>query len=181
MRGVKEGDLMAMVEFLYNGEANVDQGNLDAFHALADELRLKGLNGTSEGEGEKRNQASQPPEQHETVNKPSSFKQIVPFNDMANQAIHQPNERALALNNSSTDENLDNQIRSMMKKSENNAMNTKGKARICKVCGKEGNMTTIQTHIESNHITGLVHNCTVCGTTSKTRDSLRVHLYKHNE
>ena len=39
---------MAMVEFLYNGEANVDQGNLGTFLALADELRLQGLNGTSE-------------------------------------------------------------------------------------------------------------------------------------
>ena len=178
MRGVKEDDLMAMVEFLYNGEANVDQRNLEAFLALADELKLKGLNGTSEGES--KNQASQPPEEHEMVNKPPSFKQIVPINGIRFDQS-QPNERALALNNSSTDEDLDNQIRSMMKKSENNSVKKRGKARICKVCGKEGDITNIQTHIESNHFTGLVHNCTVCGIASKTRDSLRVHMYKHNK
>ena len=44
MKGVKSDNLSAMVEFLYNGEANVDQENLDNFLALADDLKLKGLN-----------------------------------------------------------------------------------------------------------------------------------------
>ena len=32
-----------MVDFLYHGEANVCQENLDSFLALAEELKLKGL------------------------------------------------------------------------------------------------------------------------------------------
>ena len=40
MRGVNSDDLVAMVEFLYSGEANIDQANLDAFLALADDLKL---------------------------------------------------------------------------------------------------------------------------------------------
>ena len=43
MRGVKFEDLVFMVEFLYQGEANVHQENLDSFLALSEELRLKGL------------------------------------------------------------------------------------------------------------------------------------------
>ena len=43
MRGLKSDDLRAIVDFLYNGEANVFQENLDSFLALAEELRLKGL------------------------------------------------------------------------------------------------------------------------------------------
>ena len=193
MKGVNSDDLVAMVEFLYSGEANVDQRNLDDFLALADDLRLKGLNGTSEDKGGNTSyKGPPPPEVHETVNKPPSFRPII---DMANQSIinvnqNQPNgnknERALALNNGSSHEDLDNQIRSMMKKSENNAAqgkgNAKGKARICKVCGKEGEMTTIQRHIEVNHITGFEHNCIVCGSTTNTRHALRVHMYKkHNK
>ena len=34
-----------MVNFLYRGEANVFQENLDSFLALAEELQLKGLKG----------------------------------------------------------------------------------------------------------------------------------------
>ena len=36
-----------MVDFLYYGEANVNQESLDVFLALAEELRLKGLTGSS--------------------------------------------------------------------------------------------------------------------------------------
>ena len=48
MRGVKSVDLMAMVDFLYYGEANVYQENLDSFLAVAEELQLKGLNGSND-------------------------------------------------------------------------------------------------------------------------------------
>ena len=50
MWGVKSDDLVAIIDFLYFGEANVYQENLDAFLALADELKLKGLTGESEKE-----------------------------------------------------------------------------------------------------------------------------------
>ena len=45
MRGLRSEDLLAIMDFLYCGEANVLQENLDAFLALAEELRLKGLTG----------------------------------------------------------------------------------------------------------------------------------------
>ena len=48
MRGVKADDLSSLVDFLYYGEANVIQESLDTFLALAEELKLKGLTGTSE-------------------------------------------------------------------------------------------------------------------------------------
>ena len=41
MRGVKFEDLLAIVDFLYCGEANVFQENLDSFLAIAEELQLK--------------------------------------------------------------------------------------------------------------------------------------------
>ena len=52
MRGLKSDDLSAILDFLYFGEANVYQDNLDSFLALAEELKLKGLTGT---EGNKSN------------------------------------------------------------------------------------------------------------------------------
>ena len=48
MRGIKAEALTAIVDFLYFGEANVVQENLDAFLALAEELKLKGLTGSTE-------------------------------------------------------------------------------------------------------------------------------------
>ena len=43
MRGMKSIDLVAVVDFLYFGEATVFQQNLESFLAIAEELQLKGL------------------------------------------------------------------------------------------------------------------------------------------
>ena len=48
MRGIKFEDLVSIIDFLYCGEANVFQENLDPFLALAEELKLKGLTGEEE-------------------------------------------------------------------------------------------------------------------------------------
>ena len=45
MRGMKLEDLLAIVDFLYYGEANIYQENLDTFLTIAEELQLKGLYG----------------------------------------------------------------------------------------------------------------------------------------
>merc|ERR1712204_100827 len=47
MRGVRSEDLLAIVDFLYYGEANVYQENIDEFLAIAEELNLKGLSGNN--------------------------------------------------------------------------------------------------------------------------------------
>ena len=46
MRGLKAKDLEAIVDFIYCGEANIHQEDLDGFLALAVELQLKGLGGS---------------------------------------------------------------------------------------------------------------------------------------
>ena len=46
MRGLKSEDLVAMIDFLYHGEANIYQDNMDSFLAVAEELQLKGLMGS---------------------------------------------------------------------------------------------------------------------------------------
>ena len=44
MRGMKSEDLVAIIDFLYYGEANIDHANLDNFLNIVEELQLKGLN-----------------------------------------------------------------------------------------------------------------------------------------
>ena len=43
MRGVKSHEILAVLDFIYCGEANVFEVNLEAFLALAEDLKLKGL------------------------------------------------------------------------------------------------------------------------------------------
>jgi hypothetical protein len=53
MRGMKADVLVAVVDFLYYGEANIYQENLDVFLAIAEELKLKGLTGSGATDGMK--------------------------------------------------------------------------------------------------------------------------------
>ena len=52
MRGIKSEDLMSIIDFLYRGEANVCQDDLDRFLAIAEELQLKGLTGQTNNDAE---------------------------------------------------------------------------------------------------------------------------------
>ena len=55
MRRLKENDLIAIVDFIYNGEVNKYQEDLDRFLILAEELQLKGLTGSDKSEEENPN------------------------------------------------------------------------------------------------------------------------------
>ena len=45
LRGFQSLHLASIIDFLYFGEANVHQDNLDSFFVIAEELKLKGLSG----------------------------------------------------------------------------------------------------------------------------------------
>ena len=78
---------------------------------------------------------------------------------------------------------LDEKLKSMMKKGQNmipNGKQANGTPRqatssICKVCGKEGTMTSIIEHIERNHLEGICIPCDLCDKTFPSRHNLRKH------
>ena len=74
---------------------------------------------------------------------------------------------------------VDEKVKSLMDVSANFISNGKERARICKVCGKEGERKTIRGHIEVNHLEGISLPCNVCDKTFRTRRNLRIHQNKH--
>ena len=54
LKGMKTDDLTAIVDFLYFGEANVYQENFESFLAIAEELQLKGLEGSKTNKNQRR-------------------------------------------------------------------------------------------------------------------------------
>ena len=77
---------------------------------------------------------------------------------------------------------LDETVKGMMDTSENMIQDGKSKrrAKVCKVCGKEGHATDIKRHIENNHLEGVSIPCNLCDKTLCTRLALGRHRKSDN-
>ena len=94
MRGCKFEDLSAVVDFLYYGEANVFQENLDCFLALAGELQLKGLSGNVQDEkAHKTESQPQRNKKKQKSNKKTKIGENQPV--AANESFKDPNIQSL--------------------------------------------------------------------------------------
>ena len=163
MRGVLYETLVAMVDL---GEANVFQDHLDTFLAVAEELRLKGLTGQAD---DKEPSILKPKEEHEKIKKDPTktfSPKLFPETRIALSADEQRVDVNL--------QQLDEQIKSMMDVGERKGRQGRT-SRICKICGREGEVQNIKSHIEANHITGIEHPCELCGKISRSRNGLRIH------
>ena len=180
LKGAKFEDLLAIVDFLYFGEANVFQENLEAFLSTAEELKLTGLTGQKDVSGEsfeadQTKLSAQPTVKKEKLNINLGQQNYALKKDTDNSELNQG--MTLSVKNFVCQDlqELDIQVKSMMEMSPNLVPSRKEKARICKVCGKEGAGFTIRDHIEANHLEGVVLPCNACGKTYRSRTALSHH------
>ena len=170
MRGLKSEDLVAIVDFLYFGEANVYQENLDSFLAIAEEFQLKGLRGNGDRQVEKEIFYDQETKHRTTKPAMRNLMKAQKASEITqgNYETESSKDLALVSQFSGNMEELEEKVRSMMQKSENFITNGSQKADICKVCGKEGKGDVIKNHIEANHLEGVVIPCNHCEKTFRS-------------
>ena len=156
--------------------------NLDAFLALAGELRLKGLSGGgAEAEKEQVDEITQ--EQSFKPKKENRSQFRAPISNFEEQSSKGSFDTTVALRNEKINaelQDLDEQIKSMITKSEISAGPGKGKMASCNACGKQGPFRAMPQHIEANHIAGGSHACNICEKISRSRDGLRNHKFKEH-
>ena len=184
MRGVNLDDLTAIVDFLYYGEANVYQENLDNFLVIAGELQIKGLEGSKDQYGSNEEEELKPMEKQkvshmEAISRTQQIdNETTDDTKTGSNALALPKTPLLAANL----QELDETVKEMMKTSENMVQvgNRKRRAKICKVCGKEGYVTDITRHIETHHLEGLSVPCNFCDKMIRSRNALRAHMIKEH-
>ena len=176
MRGLKSEDLLAIVDFLYCGEANVYQENLDSFLAIAEELQLKGLMGKT-----RENDEVGVEETPESIKVPVFKHEFQKFSEASQaQNVHQMTGTVALTSNFLGDfQELDNKIDSMMVKTSNKGVCGNPLYR-CTLCGKEAKISHLKNHIEGNHLEGISVPCQQCEKTFRSRNSLAVHKHSHH-
>ena len=190
MRGVEAKQLCAIIDFIYQGETNILQEDLDGFLALAEELKLKGLAGSN-------TTVKDPPttnkeknvikhEKKNIINKdfnishPAALNEHDSFSrtkreDKYEMAGQENSFNGFPLVSLESSTSLDYQISSMMKKDDYSS------AWTCTVCGKVSQKCNIEQHIEANHIEGGSHCCNICGKESRSRHALAIHVYSQHK
>ena len=166
--------------FSWLWEAYVNQEDLDTFLAIAEELQLKGLQGSTD---------------QNVINE--TKEDVLPYQSKETSWTNQSStESGPASTNTSSksDKNalvsqttqlmygdlqeLDQTVNSMMETSQNmiEAGNRKTTAKIFKACGKEGHPTNIKRHIELYHLEGVSIPCNNCEKTFRSRNTLQKHV-----
>ena len=172
MRGIKSDDLFAIIDFLYSGEVNVHQENLDSFLSTAEELQLEGLTEKADNvEFEMPAPVKEEPANQKETNKsafpPQQSNSCEQEFDMA--------EATMALKNhiSKDFQEVDEQTNSLMVKT--SRKNGRQPIYKCKACGKEDVNSNLKKHIEAHHLDGVSLHCSFCEKTFRTRETLKQH------
>ena len=187
MRGIKSKHLATVLDFLYRGEANVEQEDLELFLALAEEFKLKGLASSSQSEQEK----NKKPQLNQKVPAKKEYSSNI-TNESEEPLMNQNcephysdvlHDKTVALTSVKVHDldDLDDQIKSMITKTDISAGPGKGLLAKCNVCGKEGSYRNMPSHVEANHITGVSHSCNICGKTSRSKHGLIIHKLKYHK
>ena len=175
MRGITKADLggIFLYYFLYNlyyflfcGEVNILQENVESFLAIADQLKVKGLQPNKK---ETKKQVQKEMARNLTKSKPKppskrKEKQGNVSTDIKYETV--PDSSRYEQTNDYSDQlqKHKEKVNSMQEKSENNISNEPYNlhAYSCKVCGKEGVQKNIESHIEVHHMENIVLDCPLC-------------------
>ena len=161
MDGINFSDLNNVLDYIYNGEVNIYQEDLDRFLQIAQKLQLQGLLST---------------EEQEKVNKTEVFDEPTIFEDGIVESVNmhltrQTQENKIISMNSKdfqSIEELDNYIDQQVIK-----INGGSKCNICNKSSKQ--RWNVKEHVEIKHIDGLSFQCSFCGKTLSSRKALRMH------
>ena len=199
MRGIKNDQLAAVLEFIYHGQTSVDSEDLNDFLKVAEELQLRGLSGTEEpttymDKDLENIQTVEPSKKSNIIEIPFSPKlednveRISEHNiddvmdkTVVEDTINVVENRYLAeykdvvgyCRISTTDGQLAETIKSMMDKTDD--------IWRCTQCGKTNkDKSNLRRHIEAKHIEGVSHSCAQCGKQFRSKGTLYYHNSIHH-
>ena len=169
LNGVNKGDLENILDFIYNGETQIYQDQLDQFLEIAQRFQVEGL---LQGEKEK-NEPEPEQEQFDSKHFPeNNFMDTFPVETGRDIVKTQKDQKLIVVESTNFEnlEELDQKINNMFERIDGG-----GKTRRCIPCGKITRDTCNAREHAETHIDGLNFPCQYCEKTFRLRQSLRTH------
>ena len=191
MRGIKSSSLAAIVDFIYLGEANVFQEEFESFLALAEELQLKGLDGSSKEKApENPKESFSHTEREADLNQRQNISERKRSNLMFKYEAKTFEANAFEAETLEADALEGTVMISQQKPKLNSMIEPDTMARIesmmekrvntyhCNNCGyKTKNLGHMREHVE-RHIEGLEYPCSTCNSILRSSHTFRAHKKK---
>ena len=178
LEGVTSKEIKNILDYIYIGEVNIFQEELDRFLAVAQRFKLEGLLG---GENEK----IEDEQCFEEVNVKSQT-----FPPLKKLGSHTAKPEHLKYGNPNISNELaipteNEAIKVVMSEEEKNNLEAKIDQHLeridvgswrCKICGKSAKKSQhVKNHVEAKHLDGLSLPCNLCGKIFRSRNSLLTH------
>ena len=167
LSGFKSKDLYLVMDYIYQGEVQILQTDLDGFLNVAQQLKIEGLiGGDNDSDGTHAN---------EDVETSHTQEETILDNVEDNDKYNAPKkripkaDRSVAVVSSASNVEAKVAVDDLVEKTENGYM--------CKACGKISTSrvsSDIRRHAEI-HIEGLSFDCQLCGKTFRSRNLLNTH------
>ena len=173
--GISIGDLTNIMDYIYNGEVQIYQDNLDRFLSLAQRLKLEGLMGNDDKEETFEANPNEDPKYDNIEAAP----EIKPISTESKRIPRQKIDNsvapvALVADNIGKMSEINEKVLQYLEKS------PEGKY-YCTLCNHtNGLKSAVVRHIET-HIDGLVYTCHVCEKTFRSRNSMISHKSKSHK
>ena len=172
--GLRASELNLVLDYIYQGEVQIYQENLDRFLDIAKKLKLDGLLAADDGLSDEFTKQEKDI-QDDVFTKQDDYISDVEVPSMVKPKKSTPavKERALKVfsesNETSTSE-VESKFGELVTRGEDNLYK-------CTVCEKKmGHKNNMRKHLET-HLTGLSYDCQYCGKSFRFKNSLQCHQY----
>ena len=173
--GISTADLSNIMNYIYNGEVQMYQDDLDRFLSVAQRLKLEGLIEAEETYETNKNEDQKVEITEEIVSAQELKPMIMEPKKFPRKKINNPVATvALAVDNIGKTSEINEKVLQYLERSSD------GKYK-CTLCNyTHGHRNAVIRHIET-HIDGLIYTCPICEKTFRSRNSMISHKSQNHK